>query len=315
MNKQSTMSLPVEFKPLHIPPLEEVAEVLQKALQKNFAEVEVTVVNCPDLTKEPFCLKARGLCGSPRLADVGGVPHLMPHVQKDKLYDIKTLAVSVDLPDAFVVGAGAGPYPAVGVNSELMANIVTGDNCANGSHIAKIDSSGNFQLMKLPESATGCALMLNMFASEGLPGKVLRVWAKKRTGNINLVTSIRQALLSHYSEKPIGLGGTFRLVNGHAKCHVMPDFSTVPLTCTEDVNEWLRFFDMQAPMVFLSTLITKDPGLDLRLEHSHGYGSNCGGHYHYDTTPEIVEYEAFYNVAEFIYRVDRPKSTHNFGRN
>ena len=41
-------------------------------------------------------------------------------------------------------------------------------------------------------------------------------------------------------------------------------------------------------------------GLDLRLEHSHGFNleKGQGGHYHYDTTPDIVEYTAYYNIAE-----------------
>jgi hypothetical protein len=52
-------------------------------------------------------------------------------------------------------------------------------------------------------------------------------------------------------------------------------------------------------------LISRDPGLDLRVEHSHGWGDpevSSGGHYHYDTTPEEVEYLGYYNLAEFIYR-------------
>jgi Domain of Unknown Function (DUF1907) len=32
----------------------------------------------------------------------------------------------------------------------------------------------------------------------------------------------------------------------------------------------------------------RDPGQELRVEHSHGWGpNNVGGHYHYDDTPEV----------------------------
>ncbi|KAK7080120.1 hypothetical protein SK128_006978 [Halocaridina rubra] len=309
------MSLSVEKKQLHVPPLEEVATVLQSALKNSFAEASVSVVECPDLTKPPYGLEAVGLCGSPRLGDVGGVPNLMPVVQKDKLYDIRDLAKSVDLPDGFVIGAGAGPHPHVGVNSELMANLVAGDRASNGCHIAKVNDAGSYQLMKLPPTETRCALMLNMFASEGQSGKVLHIKAKKRTNDTNLVTCLRKGLEEFYGEKAVGLGGTFRLMQGRAKCHVMPDFPKAPLTCDADVNKWLKFYDMPAPMVFLSTLISKDVDLDLRIEHSHGYGKDCGGHYHYDTTPDAVEYEGYYNVAELMYRIDRPIVTHSFGRN
>lgn len=300
------MSHHVERRALHVPPLEEVASILQTALKKYFAEATVSVVDCPDLTKAPYSLEAAGLCGSPRLADVGGVPHLMPMARRDKLYDLNDLAVSVDLPNSFIVGAGAGPLNYIGVNSELMANAVVGAKPLNGSRASKVDAAGKCELMKLPQEQTGCSLMLNMFASEGKGGKVLKVQAKKRTGDTNLVTCIREALASHYGEKPVGLGGTFRLMQGKAKIHVMPDFSPVPLTCEDDVNTWLKFYDMEAPMVFLSTLCSKDPGMALRIEHSHGYGDDRGGHYHYDTTPDIAEYEGYYNVAEFMYRVDNP---------
>lgn len=309
------MSVSSEHQALHVPPLEEVAAVLQTAIRKYFAEGSVTVVECPDLTKSPYSLGASGLCGSPRLADVGGVPFLMPTVQKDKLYDMETLANTVDLPESFVIGAGAGPHDYIGVNSELMADVITGTKCKNGSYTAKINAAGKCELQKLPEDQPRCALMLNMFASKGERGKVLRVWAKKRTADTNLVSCLRQALEDHYGDKPVGLGGTFRLVEGSAKCHVMPDFSPVPLTCNDDVNKWLHFFDFPAPMVFMSTLVSKDPGMDLRVEHSHGYGKDYGGHYHFDTTPDTVEYEAYYNLAEYMYRIDRPRVTHQVGRN
>ena len=36
------------------------------------------------------------------------------------------------------------------------------------------------------------------------------------------------------------------------------------------------------------------------MEHSHGFNLEAveGGHYHTDTTPDTVEYLAYYNVAE-----------------
>lgn len=72
-------ALPLEVKPLFVPPLQEVADseycllikynfrtfflfsVLNKKLKSNFAEVHVEVVDCPDLRKEPFYLADQGL--------------------------------------------------------------------------------------------------------------------------------------------------------------------------------------------------------------------------------------------------------------
>uniref|UniRef100_A0A8C5EG58 DUF1907 domain-containing protein n=1 Tax=Gouania willdenowi TaxID=441366 RepID=A0A8C5EG58_GOUWI len=45
---------------LHASSLEELQHVLQTGLKSNFAEVEVSVVDCPDLTKEPFTFPVPG---------------------------------------------------------------------------------------------------------------------------------------------------------------------------------------------------------------------------------------------------------------
>ena len=38
----------------------------------------------------------------------------------------------------------------------------------------------------------------------------------------------------------------------------------------------------------------------MRVEHTHGLNKDKGqgGHYHYDTTAEIVEYHGYFNLAE-----------------
>jgi len=95
----------------------------------------------------------------------------------------------------------------------------------------------------------------------------------------------------------------------------MPDFSACPINSDEDVNNWLKFYEVTAPLTVLSVLVSRDPGLDLRVEHSHGWGeNNQGGHYHYDTSPDTVEYTGYYNIASTCYRIDKPVVTHNIGR-
>ena len=83
----------------------------------------------------------------------------------------------------------------------------------------------------------------------------------------------------------------------------MPDFSACPINNNDEVNNWLQFYEMTAPLTVLSVLVSRDPGLDLRGEHSHGGGeNNQGGHYHYDTSPDTVEYTGYYNIADTCYR-------------
>lgn len=112
-----------------------------------------------------------------------------------------------------------------------------------------------------------------------------------------------------------GLGGVFLLKNGAARQHVMRDFSKTPIHTDDELNNWLKFYEMPGTLITLGTLITDDAGLDLRLQHFHSFSTgNWGGHYHDDTTPDMVEYEAYFNVGERIVRVDKPVNTHKVGR-
>lgn len=86
--------------------------------------------------------------------------------------------------------------------------------------------------------------------------QVLKVVTKKRVGDDDFIASIRKTLADHYGDKVVGLGGSFILKEGKAKQHVMPDFSATPLNSDEDVNNWLRFYNMSAPLIAVGTLVT-----------------------------------------------------------
>jgi hypothetical protein len=57
----------------------------------------------------------------------------------------------------------------------------------------------------------------------------------------------------------VGLGGVFVMKAGKAKQHVMRDFSTTPINTDDEVNEWLKFYDMSAPLIAVGTLVSSDP--------------------------------------------------------
>lgn len=308
-------SIAVEKVSLNVPTLGEVASVLQAGLQKNFANVDVQVVDCPDLRKEPFTLVSEGLGGQPRVLDVGGVPNLKPNVQRDKIYNMDNLAKLAELPGAFLIGAGAGPFHTVGVNCEFMANIRTlsGDQAGqNGSYISLVNKDNSCKLSQLGENSRDCALMVNLLASEGKPGKVLQVKASHRTGNESYVDAMRFALKQHFGEKIVGIGGTFAILQGKAYMHIMPDFPKEPLLDDAAINRWLKFYNMSSPLICLGVLYSHDPGYDLRIEHFHGFSHHGeGGHYHHDTTPDNAEYLGYFTVAEYLYRIDRPGTGKN----
>lgn len=72
---------------------------------------------------------------------------------------------------------------------------------------------------------------------------------------------------------------------------------------------------MPGILIAVGTFVTDEMDLDLRVQHFHSFSkSNWGGHYHYDTTPDTVEYEAYFNVGERVIRIDPPVNTHQMGR-
>ena len=213
----------------------------------------------------------------------------------------------MEMPPArgFVLGAGAGPFHVLGVNSEAMPNLsYEGEEVTNLTYYAKVRDDGGVACEKSP--SPDCGFMANLYGSDGQPGDVIKIVAKTRTGELDFVSAIQRALKAEYGERPVSMGGVFLIRAGKANLHVMPDFSDEALT-VEKMKTWLRFYDMSAPLVCLSVFHSRDPGMDLRLEHTHCFSQHGeGGHYHEDTTPEEVEYEAYFNVAEWIYRIDRP---------
>uniref|UniRef100_A0A3P8Z514 DUF1907 domain-containing protein n=1 Tax=Esox lucius TaxID=8010 RepID=A0A3P8Z514_ESOLU len=307
-----------KFK-LFVPELKDLCEVLQKGLKNNFADVQVCVVDCPDLTEDPFRFPVKGLCGSPRITDVGGVPYLVPLVKVDKDYNMNSVSKDLELPGAFILGAGAVSSKTVGMNAELMPLVLTeaeGRHAVNSSWISSINpADGQCLLEKYSDQFSDCnfGLLANLYACEGKPGKVIEVRAKIRTGEESLVGALRKNMEKHYPDKSMALGGTFIIQKGKAKIHIMPrEFSACPLNTDEEVNQWLKHFEVSAPLICQSVMVSRDPGLDLRVEHTHCFSYHGeGGHYYTDTTPDIVEYLGYFLPAEFVYRIDRPEKTHN----
>uniref|UniRef100_A0A914WRD9 F-box domain-containing protein n=2 Tax=Plectus sambesii TaxID=2011161 RepID=A0A914WRD9_9BILA len=292
--------------PLKVPSLDELVSVLQPALSANFAVAEVSAIDCPDLSTAPFNLMASGLTGSVRIGEVGGVGNILPVTNKHKAFNLKKIAETCELPEAFLIGPGAGPWPVVGCCCEMVANCSFAEGQSRvGTKIAKIvPETGEYA--QEPISSTDFSLMANLLISEGLPGQVLRVYAKQRTGETNFPNCLRQALADHYGKETVSLGGVFLLKSGKAKLHVMPDFPAVQMANDKEVSEWLKYFEMAAPIVFASVFHSHDPGFSLRPEHTHGFSEHGdAGHYHHDTTPDEVEYEGYFVPAETIYRIDQ----------
>lgn len=286
--------------------------VLENGLKSNFADVVVEIVDCPDLTQCPFHLASSGLGGDPTIVEFGGPPYLLPLVDRSKVYDLVTLTKNIrgyQSKEFFTCGAGAGPWPLFNQNCEGMMNLRVGSDgsVTNETHVART-VPGGIELVKVPQTETRCALLGNLFLCEGKSGKVLRVAAKKRTGKENFISVMRITLAEYFTEdKIVGLGGVFIMKEGKAKQHVMDQFSETPLHTEADLNNWLTFHEMNAPLIAVGTLVTQEADLDLRLQHFHSFSTHGqGGHYHYDVTPDTVQYEGYFNIGTRIVRIDKP---------
>jgi hypothetical protein len=120
----------------------------------------------------------------------------------------------------------------------------------------------------------------------------------------SLPALLRSILNSKRSaQSAVSLGGVMLIRRGRVKMHVMPDFSSVPLTTEAAINDWLRFFEFEAPLFCASVLHSHDTnGWGLRMEHTHGYALDrqVGGHFHYDTSADLIEYEAYFRPVDNI---------------
>ncbi|PKU33942.1 mediator of rna polymerase ii transcription subunit 17 [Limosa lapponica baueri] len=153
-----------------------------------------------------------------------------------RVYDLNTVAKDIELPGAFILGAGAASSKILGVNAELIPIVQTKSEkkpAVNGSYVAQINPADKGCLLeKYSSKYTDCefGLLANLYASEGQPGKVIEVKANGRTGELNFVSCLRQILEKHYGEKPVGMGGTFVIQKGKAKIHIMCHKQTLSST-------------------------------------------------------------------------------------
>jgi len=289
-----------------VPPLHELVSVLTDALHRNFEQVAVSVVQCPDLSTAPWSLAGRGLCGSPKLLDIGGELNLFYPNNRAAQFDFVECAKKVELPDAFMVGPGAGARSIVGTNCELIANVNVGTN--------KFDSrigllAENDRHVQEVYSHKEIGILCNLLACEGAPGEVLSVRVAKRKGDTNFVSCMRKGLQEYYTPYGlnIGMGGVFLIKKGSIHAHIMPDFPPYELSA-EKCKVWLKFFEFHAPLTCASVFLAEDiEGMNLRVEHTHFFSEHGeGGHYHYDTTPQDIEYEGFFVPCGEVWRLGQP---------
>lgn len=114
------------------------------------------------------------------MIEIGGPPYLLPLVDRTKVYDLKEICqkIAPNSTNILAIGAGAGPHPIVNTNCEGIYNLkisASGETANSNSHLVRVNKeSGNeeYIMEKIPSDETRCALLANIFQSEGKGGQV-----------------------------------------------------------------------------------------------------------------------------------------------
>ena len=312
------MELTIEKAPFAKTSLEQISEALKKGLQKNYKLVEISIVDCPNL-KQWDC-PAEGLSGNQKIIDVGGEPYMHDKKLIGAEFDYEEIAKKIGSEKSYALGAGSGAMSCLGGHcGELVINenLITNES---RSIIAQVDENQKCKSSKYTARKHGG--LGNIYYSDGKPGKGIKIMIKGRSGKQgSLPQALRTALkenLSTENDNHFAVAGVFRILNGKIKSHVQPDYDTIKheyydpkqMKCVKD---FLKFYEPIGPhFQCYSILWTGDPTggkLNLRESgehtHFHSYkGTQDAGHYHFDVTPEEIEYECYFNIPEEVHRVN-----------
>lgn len=287
--------------------------VLENALRTNFAYVSVDVVFSPDLRQAPYYLASAGISGDPLIFEYGDNAYLLPLVDRSRVYDLIPIIRHIpryEHKEFYAAGAGLGPFHWINQANEGVFNLKVQGNgfVINENHVIRtINNRTAIQLHRVPAGETTVSILGNVFVSEGRTDQVIRVRVRSRTGPANFINTMRQGLTQHYANTGVvALGGVFAVIRGTTHVHVVDDFSPTPLFGPDFFN-WLTFHDLPSQVVYVGNLVSRTGDLGLRLQHFHGYtrNTNHGGHYEFDTTPDIVEYEGYFTIANRVLVVDK----------
>lgn len=304
------------------PSLEELNQVIREGLQTNYANVDVEVVDCPDL--RALGCASPGLSGSTVLLEVGGEPYAHNPRYRHVTFDMAEMANDCGQAEGSIFGAGMA-FPGVldGHCGEVIATLQAGG--VNRCKVARVGPQQ--ECIVEPYASTRHSGLSNLFLSEGRPGPVLKVSVERRTGNERSFTqALRKSLQTHPEiggegappgARQVGMGGVFVIEAGQIRSHVMPDYECIAhryydTEAEEVVADFLQFYEHMGPdLLCFAVFWTGDPtGGRLHLrdsgEHTHFFHMgdlNQAGHYHYDVSPDTIRYTGYFNVAAELVRI------------
>ena len=298
--------------------LDKISDALQSGLSSNYKVVEVSIVDCPNL--RDWDCPSEGISGNQKIIDVGGEPYMHDPKFIGAEFDYEEISKMIGSEKSYALGAGSGAMSCLdGHCGELVINenLITDES---KSIIARVGK--NKECIAEKYTARKHGGLGNVFYTDGIRGKVIKIKIKGRSGEQGSLTqAMRKALSDNLKIKNndhIALAGVFRILNGKIRSHVQPDYKDIKheyydpeqMKCVKD---FLQFYEPVGPeLQGYCVLWTGDPtggNLNLREsgEHTHFHSytkENVAGHYHFDVTPEEIEYEGYFNTAEEVHRVN-----------
>ena len=298
--------------------LDKISDALQSGLSSNYKVVEVSIVDCPNL--RDWDCPSEGISGNQKIIDVGGEPYMHDPKFIGAEFDYEEISKMIGSEKSYALGAGSGAMSCLdGHCGELVINenLITDES---KSIIARVGK--NKECIAEKYTARKHGGLGNVFYTDGVRGKVIKIKIKGRSGEQGSLTqAMRKALSDNLKIKDndhIALAGVFRILNGKIRSHVQPDYKDIKheyydpeqMKCVKD---FLQFYEPVGPeLQSYCVLWTGDPtggNLNLREsgEHTHFHSytkENVAGHYHFDVTPEEIEYEGYFNTAEEVHRVN-----------
>ncbi|XP_011861895.1 PREDICTED: ester hydrolase C11orf54 homolog isoform X2 [Vollenhovia emeryi] len=312
--------------------LSEVASVtvcimtaLQSDMNTFFREVNIDIVRCPYLTTKPFNLAGIGLNGNPYILNVGQIERFFPTPQPDMAtWNIREI-LSNSCRDAFIIGAGYAATPYMPYNGHLIMNATyrAPATFTNASRIVFADANNEQRRIKTIDNPDHmmCSFMGNFFVSEGKEGNVLRVRAKRRESNLDIITIMHDIIYRHFQipqNRFVALGGVLRMRNGRVAHHLLAEEYPSQISTFDDLIKRFQCHDipLESDLIAVGSFANLPPtfteenryGVSIpesfyQFNSFSDYGA--GGNFISDTTNYMTEYEGYFNVARKLYSVMR----------
>ena len=286
------MQLKIEKSKFKEYSLDKISEALQSGLSNNYKEVEVSIFDCPNL--RDWGCPSEGISGNQKIIDVGGEPYMHDPNLIGAEFDYEEISKMIGSEKSYALGAGSGAMSCLdGHCGELVINenLITDES---KSIIARVGK--NKECIAEKYTARKHGGLGNVFYTDGVKGKVIKIKIKGRSGEQGSLTqTMRKSLSDNLQIKDnehIALAGVFRILNGKIRSHVQPDYKDIKheyydpkqMKCVKD---FLQFYEPVGPeLQGYCVLWTGDPtggNLNLREsgEHTHFHSytkENVAGH-------------------------------------